>query len=90
MAKQLTAWGKQNLPKEIFEALCCSAQGVLALDKMMREQEPKTLPKKTDEGQVEPDEAGLRRLIASPSYWRDKDPRVLKQVAEGFGRLNRP
>ena len=45
VSKQIEAWGKQNLPEAVYEALCRSAQGVLAMDKLMRAQEPKTLPK---------------------------------------------
>lgn len=88
VSKQIEAWGKRNLPKSLYEALCCNAQGVLAMDKLMSAQEPKTLPK--GGGQTEGlDEGGLKKLIASPAYWRDRDPEVVKQVEEGFERLQK-
>ena len=86
VAHQITAWAKQNLPSEVFDALSTTYEGVMALYKMMQSEEPAMMPKgmPTENGL---DEEGLKKLMMSPKYWRDKDPAVLKKVADGFNRL---
>lgn len=86
MAPQLSQWGRSNLPDHVFEALSSSYQGVLAMHKMMQNDEPQLV---TGGGtpQAGFSEAELKRLMEDPRYWRDNDPTVFKQVTEGFRRL---
>lgn len=86
VARQLTAWAKQNVSADVLDALSTTYEGVIALYKMMQTNEPVMMPKgmPTENGL---DEEGLKKLMMSPKYWKDKDPAVLKKVAEGFNRL---
>ena len=40
VAAQLSAWGRAKLPAPVYEALSSTAEGVLALEQMMRKDEP--------------------------------------------------
>jgi hypothetical protein len=33
------------------------------------------------------DEKGLRSMMQSPKYWRDRDPAFIAKVSEGFQRV---
>jgi len=85
VAKALRAWGQKNLPPEVFQALSTSFEGIQAMHKMMASEEPGL----TQQGTVgsRPDETELRRLMADPKYWRDRDPATIKKVTEGFKKL---
>ena len=86
IARQINSWAKQNVSAEVLDALSTTYEGVLALYKMMQSEEPAMMPKgmPTENGL---DEEGLKKLMMSPKYWRDKDPDTLKKVADGFNRL---
>ena len=68
MAGQLKAWGAANLPLAVVEALSTTAEGVLALERMMAGEEPRlghdTAPA------TAPDEGELRKMMRDPRYWR--------------------
>ena len=86
VARQITAWAKQNVSADILDALSTTYEGVMALYKMMQSNEPVMMPK----GYVVSeslDEEGLKKMMMSPKYWKDKDPELLKKVADGFNRL---
>jgi hypothetical protein len=84
-AKQLSAWGRANLPPAVFEALSATASGVLALQTMMEKGEPALISKGEPEGTVSEDE--LRTMMRDPRYWRKRDPDFVARVSEGFRRL---
>jgi hypothetical protein len=85
-ARQIGAWGRANLSSDVFETLSSRVDGVLAIHKMMQGEEPDLV--RRDGGQNSaPDEAGLRRMMRDPRYWRDRDPGFIAQVTEGFKRL---
>ncbi len=69
----------------MYAALAASPNGVRALNRLMASDEPSLLPA----GDTAPglDEAGLRRLMDDPRYWRDADPGIVRQVEDGFRRL---
>nr|WP_165772064.1 hypothetical protein [Niveispirillum lacus] len=86
LSGQLLAWGQRNLPAPLLEALSGTADGVMALHRLMAEGsgEPKPL---RSEGQTDTEVAGdLNRMIADPRYWRDRDPTFIAKVTEGFRR----
>lgn len=85
IAKSIAAWGKQNLPPEVFEALSATCEGVHAMHRMMGSGEPGLIGEGTASGAAGEEE--LKRLMADPRYWRDKDPAVVRQVSAGFKRL---
>lgn len=85
VAAQLKAWGAANLPPGVLEALSTTEEGVLALERMMRGNEPRLErdappPEMLDEGE-------LRRLMRDPRYWRSREPEFVKRVTEGFRKL---
>lgn len=85
VSRQLQAWGNKHLPPAAVEALATTFEGVMALYKMMKEGEPATLRGSSAEGGDSQNE--LFALMRDPRYWRDRDPRVVAQVTDGFRRL---
>jgi hypothetical protein len=83
--RQLSAWGKANLPEEIFNVLSASAEGVLALERMMGSGEP-GLKMKGGENGLAATEEELKRMVADPRYWRQRDPAYMAKVTEAFKR----
>ncbi|MDN3565843.1 hypothetical protein QWZ14_15850 [Paeniroseomonas aquatica] len=85
MAAQLAAWGKAKLPGPVYAALASTAEGVLALERMMQTEEPglardaATPPQET--------EAELRAMMRDPRYWRTREPAFVRRVTDGFRRL---
>ena len=85
MKHQLKAWGQSNLPTDAFESLASSYDGVQALHRLMKGSEPRVIQSgNVDNGVTE---AGLRRMIGDPRYWRDRDPALVREVTAGFQRL---
>lgn len=86
ISRQLQAWGKANLPADVLSALAGTADGVLALFRMMQSGEPGLggLDKSTG-GPT--DEDAVKALMRDPKYWRERDPATVRKVAEGFKRL---
>ena len=85
MAAQLAGWGRAKLPPAVYEALSSTAEGVLALERMMQQEEPglardATPPTAESEGE-------LRAMMRDPRYWRSRDPAFVTRVTEGFRRL---
>ena len=85
VARQISAWGRANLPPEVFDALSTTAEGVTALHRMMQKGEPALA--RTAEPPEAADEDGLRRMMRDPRYWRTREPEFVKRVTEGFRRL---
>jgi hypothetical protein len=85
LAPQIAAWGKANLPKAVFDALATTAEGVVAMHRMMAAKEP---PLSRDgAAEAAPDEAELRRMMRDPRYWRSREPEFVQRVTDGFRRL---
>lgn len=85
VAAQVAAWGRAHLPPPVFEALSTTAEGVRALEGMMRSGEPKVA-----RGAAAPmaeSEAELRTMMRDPRYWRTREPEFVRRVTEGFRRL---
>jgi len=86
VSKQLMAFGRQNLAPDVFENLSNSFEGVMALYRMMKSEEP-GLAKRSEAVSSSPDDAELQSLMRDPKYWRDKDPSMISKVTEGFKTL---
>lgn len=87
ISKQLQDFGKKNLPQSAYEGLCCSYDGVMALYNMMKLNSNSPLAKQNGGSFDALDESGLRNMMQSPKYWRDRDPAFIAKVSEGFQRL---
>jgi len=89
MSRQLSAWGKAHLPQDVYIALASTREGVMALYRMMAEGEPDLIPgaDSSGTGSGAPGEADLKSLMRDPRYWKQRDPAVVRRVAEGFRRL---
>ncbi|MBB4266109.1 capsid assembly protein [Roseospira visakhapatnamensis] len=88
ISRQLSAWGKAHLSRDVYRALASTREGVLALSRMMTEGEPGLVA--GDGGLGGAGGAGeedLKALMRDPRYWKHRDPAVLRRVAEGFRRL---
>lgn len=84
-ARVLEAWGSRNLPAPVFNALASSYEGVLALEAMMQNGDPK-LGGVGHAGQALSEDQ-LVGLMRDPRYWKSRDPEILSKVTEGFRRL---
>ena len=87
ISKQLQEFGKKNLPQSAYEGLCCSYDGVMALYNMMKLGANSPIAKNGSHSFDALDENGLRNMMQSPKYWRDRDPAFIAKVSEGFQRL---
>lgn len=83
--RQLSAWGKANLPEDVYAALSSSPEGVMALERMMGSGEPGLATRNPDAGQNS-SEDDLKRMVADPRYWRQRDPAYMAKVTEAFKR----
>jgi hypothetical protein len=84
-ARQIAAWGRANLPEEVLAALSTTADGVMALHRMMEKGEP-ALARQAAAPEAM-DEAALRKMMRDPRYWRSREPDFVKRVTDGFRRL---
>jgi hypothetical protein len=87
LSKQLQDYGQKNLPKTAYEGLCCSYDGVMALYTMMKNNIKNPIAKDDGASFDVLDEKGLRSMMQSPKYWRDRDPAFIAKVSEGFQRV---
>jgi hypothetical protein len=85
VAQQITAWGRSHLPAPVLEALSTTAEGVIALHRMMEGKEPGLAPRA--EASSASDETELRAMMRDPRYWRTREPEFVKRVTDGFRRL---
>lgn len=85
IAAQITAWGRSNLPAPVMEALSTTAEGVIALHRMMEGKEP-GLARRGEEPAAA-DEGELRAMMRDPRYWRTREPEFVRRVTDGFRRM---
>ncbi len=85
VAAQLSAWGRAKLPAPVYEALASTSEGVLALEQMMRKEEPGL--SRDAAPPARESEAELRAMMRDPRYWRQREPELVRRVTEGFRRL---
>ncbi len=87
MSRQLLAFGQKNLPGDVLDNLSSSFEGVVALHRMMKGDEPGLQRRSSshDGGQV--NDAELSSMMRDPRYWRDKDPAFIAKVTAGFQNL---
>ncbi len=86
ISRQISHWGRKQLPPGAFDALSSSFEGVTAMHHMMTSGEPPVLG---NQGRVSSGvtESDLKRMMHDPRYWRDQDPSFVGQVQQGFQTL---
>lgn len=85
IARQLLAFGQKNLPADVLDNLSSSYEGVLALYRMMKGEEPSLRRDSTVAGEV--DSRDLSSMMRDPRYWKHKDPAFIAKVTDGFQKL---
>ena len=86
ISHQLLAFGQKNLPPEVLNSLSSSYEGILALHRMMKGEEPKLSRAPAKSGDA-PNDRELTSMMRDPRYWRDRDPSFVAKVTEGFQKL---
>lgn len=86
VSRQLLAFGQKALPSDVLDTLSSSYEGVLALHRMMRGEEP-GLSRTTEIKGASQNELDLQSMMRDPKYWRDQDPSFVNKVTEGFQKL---
>jgi hypothetical protein len=83
--REINTFGERFLPKDAFDELCSTPQGIQGIYKMMQSMEPKVF---TDKNATEnlTDEA-LRDMMRDPKYWRDHDEEYIRKIENGFKKL---
>ncbi len=82
ISRQLLSFGKQNMPPDVLENLSSSYEGVLALYRMMKSDEPGLRKEAAKPSAL--DEKDLQSMMRNPKYWRDRDPAFVAKVTDGF------
>lgn len=85
-ARQLLTYGRKNLPADVLDSLCSTYEGVLALERMMKGDEPSLKKDGTDQAGTN-GEKELHSMMRDPKYWRERDPSHIAKVTEGFRRM---
>lgn len=86
VSHQLLGFGKKNLPADVLDTLASSYEGVMALFRMMKGEEP-SISTGADTASVSGGEMELQAMMRDPKYWRDQDPSFIKKVTEGFQKV---
>lgn len=82
---QISKWAKENVSKEVYDALATTAEGVIALYKMMSSNEPLIGKERTDAEDLNEDK--LKQMMKDPRYWRDRDKDYITKISNGFKKL---
>ena len=83
--RAINAFGERYLPRDAFDAMCATPQGIRAVYAMMQSMEPSI---ETDDGTSKNlTDDMLRRMMRDPKYWRDQDPEYVRKIENGFKKL---
>jgi len=85
ISRQLLSFGRKNLPEDVLDNMASTFEGVLALEKMMKSEEPGL--KQDTQAPSAVDEKELKSMMQDPRYWKTKDPAFVAKVTEGFKKL---
>ncbi len=83
--RAINTFGEKYLPREAFNELCSTPEGIRGIYAMMQSMEPKV---QTDDLQSKNlTDNDLRRMMRDPKYWRDQDPEYVRKIENGFKKL---
>lgn len=83
--KEINAFGEKFLPKDAFDELCSTPQGIQGVYKMMQSMEPEVLTDESVNENLSDDD--LRKMMQDPKYWRDHDSEYVRKIENGFKKL---
>ncbi len=86
VSHQLLAYGQKNLPPQVLDNMASSFEGVIALYRMMKGEEPSL----QNTAAKTPDDMGekeLASMMRDPKYWKDRDPAFIAKVTQGFQKI---
>ncbi len=83
--REINSFGEKYLPKDAFDELCATPQGIQGIYKMMQSLEPDVLTNKNTTEILSDDV--LRDMMRNPKYWRDHDPEYVRKIENGFKKL---
>lgn len=86
IAPQIKSWAAANLNEGVYDALCSSSDGIIAIHQMMQNREPSMISE-TAVPSTDVDKQALNQMMRDPKYWRDHDPAFVARVTEGYKRL---
>ena len=81
----INSFGEKYLPRDAFETLCATPQGIRSIYAMMQTMEPSIETNDAPQKNLTDDE--LRRMMRDPKYWRDMDPEYVRKIENGFRKL---
>lgn len=81
----INEFGTRFLPRDAFDALCATPQGIQGLYRMMQSMEPNVHTDKTTRENLSDED--LRRMMRDPKYWRDGDAEYVRKIENGFKKL---
>ena len=81
----INSFGEKYLPRDAFEILCATPQGIRSIYAMMQTMEPSIETNDAPQKNLTDDE--LRRMMRDPKYWRDMDPEYVRKIENGFKKL---
>lgn len=87
ISRQLLAYGRKNMPLDVLDNLASSFEGVMALYRLMKGEEP--VMSREDGQSPSFDEGDLQSMMRDPRYWKTRDPAFVAQVTDGFRRMYR-
>ncbi len=83
--RAINSFGQKYLPRDAFDALCATPQGIQGVYRMMQSMEPSV---RTDDEDIKNlSDSELRRMMRDPKYWRDYDPEYVRKIENGFKKL---
>ncbi len=83
--RAINAFGTRFLPRDAFESLCATPQGIQSVYNMMQSMEPRVQTDKNSSENLS--DADLRRMMRDPKYWRDNDAEYVRKIENGFKKL---
>ncbi len=87
VARQLYAFGRKNMNADVLDSMASSYEGVLALHRMMKGDEPDLQKQTVQNASSASEEKELASMMRDPKYWKHKDPAHIDKVTQGFKNL---
>ncbi len=85
VSRQLLAFGQKAMPEDVLDGMASTFEGVLALEKMMKSEEPGL--KGNAQSPEATSEKDLKAMMRDPRYWKQKDPAFVAKVTQGFEKM---